>query len=274
MVLRPQLLSLLRQPTAADNKYSRGVVGFVTGSLEYPGAAILGVTAAMRCGIGMVRYLGPQRVGHLLLEVRPEAVLGLGRADVWVLGSGISADHDPDATEVLDVLTQFATAPIAVADAGALAMIDFSQHPSRTVLTPHAGELAALLTRFGHPISRAEVENSPVEAAVLAARLTDCVVLLKGNLTHVATASGEVRTLGPLSAQLATAGTGDVLAGMLGALLAANKDAVLADEQIFLDVIELAVELHSRAAELAHQEGPVAAMDVAESVRKVIAELQ
>jgi NAD(P)H-hydrate repair Nnr-like enzyme with NAD(P)H-hydrate dehydratase domain len=82
MVLRPQLLSLLREPTAADNKYSRGVVGFVTGSLEYPGAAILGVTAAMRCGIGMVRYLGPQRVGHLLLEVRPEAVLGLAAMDV------------------------------------------------------------------------------------------------------------------------------------------------------------------------------------------------
>jgi NAD(P)H-hydrate repair Nnr-like enzyme with NAD(P)H-hydrate dehydratase domain len=227
----------------------------------------------MRCGIGMIRYLGPQKVGHLLLEVRPEAVLGLGRADVWVLGSGISADHDPDATEMLDVLTQFAAAEIAVADAGALAMVDFSQHAARTVLTPHAGELAELLTRLGHPISRAEVENSGVEAVVLAARLTDCVVLLKGNLTHVATASGELRTLGPLSAQLATAGTGDVLAGILGALLAANKDAVLAGEQVFLDVIELAVELHSLAAELAHKDGPVSALDVAESVRKVIAEL-
>ncbi len=272
-MLRPQLLLLLREPTAADNKHSRGVVGFVTGSLEYPGAAILGVTAAMRCGIGMVRYLGPQKVGHLLLEVRPEAVLGLGRADVWVLGSGISADHDPDATEVLDVLTQFAATEIAVADAGALAMLDFSQHPARTVLTPHAGELAALLTRLGHPIARGEVETSAVEATVLAAKLTGCVVLLKGSLTHLATASGDVRTLGPLSAQLATAGTGDVLAGMLGALLAANKDAVLADEQVFLDAIELAVELHSRAAELAHLDGPVSAMDVAESVRKVIAEL-
>lgn len=273
MVLRPQLLSLLREPTAVDDKYSRGVVGFATGSLAYPGAAILGVTAAMRCPIGMVRYLGPQKVGHLLLEVRPEAVLGLGRADAWVLGSGIAADHDPDATEVLDVLTQFATASIAVVDAGALAMVDFSQHAARTVLTPHAGELAALLTRLGHPISRDEVELSSVEAAVLAAKLTDCVVLLKGNTTHLATAGGHVRSIGPLSAQLATAGTGDVLAGILGALLAANKDVALADEQVFLDVIELAVELHSRAADLAHQDGPVSALDVAESVRKVIAEL-
>lgn len=272
-MLRPQLLSLLREPTAGDNKYSRGVVGFVTGSLEYPGAAILGVTAAMRCGIGLVRYLGPQKVGHLLLEVRPETVLGRGRADVWVLGSGIPADHEPDSAETLDVLTQFAEASIVVADAGALAMIDFAQHPARTVLTPHAGELAALLTRLGHPMARAEVENSGLEAARLAAKLTDCVVLLKGNLTHVATAAGEVRTIGPLSSQLATAGTGDVLCGILGALLAANSDEVLADEQVFLDVIELAIELHSRAAELAHQDGPVAAMDVAESVRKVIAQL-
>ena len=64
-----------------------------------------------------------------------------------------------------------------------------------------------------------------------------------------------------------------MLAGILGALLAANKDAVLADEKVFLDVIELAVELHSLAAELAHKDGPVSALDVAESVRKVIAEL-
>jgi hydroxyethylthiazole kinase-like uncharacterized protein yjeF len=272
-MLRPELLALLREPNSADNKYTRGVVGFVTGSLEYPGAAILGVTAAMRCGIGMVRYLGPQRVGQLVLEVRPETVLGLGRADVWVLGSGISADHEADAPEVLDVLTQFSTAAIAVVDAGALAMVDFTQHPKRTILTPHAGELAALLNRLGQVTSRSEIEADPEAAALLAAKLTDCHVLLKGNINWMASPNQKVRALGPMSAHLATAGTGDVLAGALAALLAANHVAVLESEEVFLDVIELAVELHSRAAELASHDGPVSALDVAESLRKAIAEI-
>ena len=272
-MLRPELLALLREPTAVDNKYTRGVVGFVTGSDQYPGAAILGVTAAMRCGIGMVRYLGPNRVGELLLEVRPETVLGLGRADVWVLGSGIEAGDRLDKPEALDVMTQFTSAQIAVVDAGALAIVDFEQHPLRTVLTPHAGEMAALLTRLGRPTSRAEVESQPEDSARAAAELTKCHVLLKGSISHLATPAGGIRNIGPLSAALATAGTGDVLAGMLGSLLAANHEQVAASVKMFEDVIELAVELHSQAAELAHADGPVAALDVAEAVRKVIAKL-
>ena len=272
-MLRPELLALLREPTAVDNKYTRGVVGFVTGSDQYPGAAILGVTAAMRCGIGMVRYLGPKRVGELLLEVRPETVLGLGRADVWVLGSGIAAGEKLDAPEALDVMTQFSAAQIAVVDAGALTLVDFEQHPLRTVLTPHAGELAALLTRLDRPASRAEIESQPEDFARAAAELTKCHVLLKGSVSHLAAPTGGSRNFGPLSAALATAGTGDVLAGMLGSLLAANHEQVAASVQIFEDVIELAVELHSQAAELAHADGPVAALDVAEAIRKVIANL-
>lgn len=272
-MLRPELLALLREPTAVDNKYTRGVVGFVTGSDRYPGAAILGVTAAMRCGIGMVRYLGPKRVGELLLEVRPEVVLGLGRADVWVLGSGIDVDSRLEAPEALDVMTQFSSAQIAVVDAGALALVNFEQHPLRTVLTPHAGELATLLTRLGKTTSRAEVEAQPANFAAAAAEMTNCHVLLKGSVSHLATPAGGMRSFGPLSAALATAGTGDVLAGMLGSLLAANHEQVVASEKIFEDVIELAVELHSQAAELSHADGPVAALDVAEAVRKVIANL-
>jgi NAD(P)H-hydrate repair Nnr-like enzyme with NAD(P)H-hydrate dehydratase domain len=221
----------------------------------------------------MVRYLGPHRVGQLVLEVRPEAVLGVGRADVWVLGSGISAEHEADAPEVLDVLTQFSSTEIAVVDAGALAMVDFSQHSKRTVLTPHAGELAALLNRLGQQTSRIEVEAEPAQAALLAANLTDCHVLLKGSFNFLASPNQKIRAIGPLSAHLATAGTGDVLAGALGALLAANHEAVLKSEQVFLDVIELGVELHSRAAELASSDGPVSALDVAQMLRKAIAEI-
>jgi hydroxyethylthiazole kinase-like uncharacterized protein yjeF len=264
-VLRPELLNLLREPAATDDKYSRGVIGFVTGSMSFPGAAILGVTAAMRSGIGMVRYLGPRRVGEMLLEVRPEAVLVDGRAQAWVLGSGMAVDDDFD-----QLLSHFSAAEIAVVDAGALAVVDFELGPVRTVLTPHAGEASALLARLGHEASRADVESASAEYAALLAQLTGRTVLLKGNLTHLAAPDATTRTLGPLSADLATAGTGDVLAGILGALLAANHDRVIESQEVFLDTIELAVLLHSSAAELASGDGPVVALDVAEAIRKVI----
>jgi hydroxyethylthiazole kinase-like uncharacterized protein yjeF len=265
-VLRPELLDLLREPTADDDKYSRGVVGFVTGSESYPGAVILGVTAAMRCGIGMVRYVGPRKVGELLLEVRPEAVLADGRAQAWVLGSGMSMNDD--STALLHHLNE---AEIAVVDAAALGLIDYGKAPLRTVLTPHAGEATELLLRFGHEVTRETVQSNARDYAVLLAELTKNVVLLKGHVNVLATPAGEVREIGPLSSALSTAGTGDVLAGILGSLLAANHDRVIASEAEFLNTIELAVLLHSQAAELASKDGPVAALDVAEAVRKVIA---
>ena len=84
MTEHPQLSSadaaaLVRVPTADDDKYSRGVVGFVTGSTRYPGAAVLGVEAALRTGVGMVRYLGPARPTDLVLQRRPEVVANDGR---------------------------------------------------------------------------------------------------------------------------------------------------------------------------------------------------
>jgi ADP-dependent NAD(P)H-hydrate dehydratase / NAD(P)H-hydrate epimerase len=267
-VPRPELLELLRQPNASDDKYSRGVVGFVTGSESYPGAAILGVTAAMRCGIGMVRYLGPRRVGELVLEVRPEAVLTDGSAQAWVVGSGMAAGDDSQLA-----VDHLALAELAVIDAQALVFADFEKSPIRSVLTPHAGEAVALLARFAKSVDRSEVEGNPARYANELAALTNRVVLLKGSTSIVASPAGELRSLGPLSAALATAGTGDVLAGMLGALLAVNHDRVVSSENDFLNVIELAITLHSAAADLASESGPVAALDVAEAVRKVIANL-
>lgn len=265
-MLRPELAKLLRKPTSTDDKYSRGVVGFVTGSEDYAGAAILGVTAAMRCGIGMVRYIGPARVGDLVLEVRPETVLKDGRVQAWVLGSGMTATDD--ATEVR---AHLAAAEIAVIDAGGLSLVDFAASPIRTVLTPHAGELAALLTALGHEVSRQHVETEPARFAKATAELTKRVVLLKGNTNYLVSPDLELREMHDLSPALSTAGTGDVLAGMLGALLAANAELVLESQESFLDTIELAVLLHSEAAEVASESGPVVALDVAEAVRKVIA---
>lgn len=265
-MIRPELLGLLRRPTATDDKYSRGVVGFVTGSHEYPGAAILGVTAAMRCGAGLVRYLGPRDVAEMVIVARPEAVLQPGRAEAWVLGSGLAEVGE-------NVQNQLEQANIAVVDAAAIVGLDLSRAPVRTVLTPHAGELAKLLGKLQQPTSREEIAADAKHAALLAAKETQCVVLLKGNTNYLATPQGEVRVIGGLSTALATAGTGDVLAGALASLLAANSQKVAESQEVFLDVIELSVLLHSAAADLANAAGPVSALDVAESLRTVIEEL-
>jgi hydroxyethylthiazole kinase-like uncharacterized protein yjeF len=265
------LSKVLRRPTASDDKYSRGVVGFVTGSIQYPGAAILGVTAAMRTGIGMVRYLGPESIGKMLLEVRPEVVLQPGRAQAWVVGSGITADDTGDqVTRLLGVLDD---SQYAVIDAGALDIVDFDSLKAKSIITPHAGELSRLLERLASPMNRPQIEANPLEAAVLAATLTGQTVLLKGNITTIASPDKTVYQTPPANPALATAGSGDVLAGILGALVAANV-AELSSGNLTLGEIALAgALLQARAADLAALDGPVAALDVAEAIRKVVGDI-
>ena len=262
------LSAVLRKPNASDDKYSRGVVGFVTGSLEYPGAAILGVTAAMRTGVGMVRWLGPESVGQMLLEVRPEVVLQNGRAQCWVVGSGVSEDASSyqakNATEVL------AHGGFAVIDAGALAFLDLGHLAADAVLTPHAGELERLLARFGESLTRQQIEADPTSAAKLAAKLTGQVVLLKGNVTTVADSTGEVWQTPAASPWLATAGSGDVLAGVLGALIASNFDQIQAGTLRLPEVALAAAMLHAEAGAKAAKVGPIAALDIAEEIRVVV----
>lgn len=233
--------SLLREPLPTDDKYSRGVVGFATGSTDFPGAAILGVTAAMRTGVGMVRYLGPVEVSNLLIEARPEAVLGAGRAQAWVIGSGVPS-NDSRIVEALSFDGR------KVVDAGALSIENLARLTNQDFITPHSGEAM----RLG-------CEN--VEELTL---LTEAVVVLKGSVTKVGQRGSQTLDIGPNPADLATAGTGDVLAGILGALIAANPGANGVELALF------AVELHAEAARIAAQAGPVAALDVAEAVRKVV----
>lgn len=140
---------MLQAPDSQDSKYTRGVVGLMTGSERYPGAGVLSASAALRAGAGYVRYVGPDIVARLLLQRHPEAVIGEGRADCWVIGSGLqglgtgsradqmralldpAALHDGD-EDVADLLERLepsdavdgAAAPaIRVVDAGAL--VDF-----------------------------------------------------------------------------------------------------------------------------------------------------
>lgn len=227
----------VRRPLAEDNKYSRGVVGFITGSKEYPGAALIGVEAALRTGVGMARFLGDQSVADLVLRVHPEVVVHDGVTNALVVGSGIPGSM---AEGFLDVVKEFASREIPVVlDAGALEVCElFGQ---RAILTPHSGELESLHQRLGLPSTPTDLERG----SQVASQLGVCV-LVKGSTTSVVSATGDVWTLPVATPWLATAGTGDALAGIIGALLAARQDTLDAE-----DLAEIAVAgavIHQRAA--------------------------
>ena len=246
----------LQRPTGDDDKYSRGVVGMRTGSVAYPGAAVLGVEGAWRAGAGMVRYVGPDAAASLVLARRPETVRAVGRVQAWVVGSGMpdgaSADDvagGPDAGAVgLDeILT--GREPVVV-DAGALGL------PGATaprVLTPHRGELARLRTRLGLP---AEWSDDAAAARETAA-VTGATVLLKGARTWVATPGGWLGLVESGAPWLSTAGTGDVLAGVIGALVAARSSAAIADPEILGPLAASAAWLHGAAGRLASGMAPI-----------------
>lgn len=240
----------LPAPGPESHKYTRGVVGLDTGSEAYPGAALLGIEGALHTGTGMVRQLGPVPA-QLVLTRRPSVVLGQGRVQALVVGSGWGA---PDPERMARAVE--AGVPV-VADAEALRSL-----PDRTLdgwlLTPHAGELAALLG-----VERTEVEAEPVASARLVAARTGATVLLKGATQVVAEPSGRatIAVRGP--AWTAQAGSGDVLAGSCGALLAAGLPAWRAG------VVGASVQ----ALAAARLPGPFPPERIAQEMAHVIAEL-
>lgn len=272
------LALLLPRPARRSHKYSRGVLGVVAGSRRYPGAAVLACKGALAAGAGMVRYLGPPEVADLVRRACPEVVCGPEspaetHVQAWLLGPGL----DDAAREQLDRVREAAATGLPlVADAGALPALP-RVLPPHMVLTPHAGELAALLARYGAEPDRAGVENATYTAVVQAASLTGATVLLKGATTLVAAPSGTVFSQAEASPWMATAGSGDVLAGVLGALLAqlSGSEAVFTAHGIartdrWAAIAAMAASLHGRAGSAGSAGGPVAATDIAESVPEVL----
>ncbi|MGY4859741.1 ADP-dependent NAD(P)H-hydrate dehydratase [Cryobacterium sp. AP23] len=257
-------------PQASDDKYSRGVLGIRTGSTDYPGAAVLGVEAASRTGVGMVRYLGPRRVSTLVLQRRPEVVTADGRVQAWLLGSGIDAGtRSPETTaRMREALGQGVP---ALLDAGALDLV--GDGTGTRVITPHYRELAGLLGRSGETVDAAEIAAAPGDWAVRAAGLLGVTVLLKGSTTFVASPSGIRLTVSGSPAWLATAGSGDVLAGILGALLATHSATLQADADALAALAATASFVHAAAADRASGGGPIVALDIAEAVPATIAAL-
>jgi hydroxyethylthiazole kinase-like uncharacterized protein yjeF len=245
------------RPHAADDKYTRGVVGIAAGSVLYPGAAVLAVGAALAGPAGMVRYAGAAadwvRAAHPEVIVTDE-VAAAGRVQAWVVGSGLGTDATAEATlrQVLDT-----DVPVLV-DADGLTLL--AEHPdwvrdrtAPTVLTPHDREFARV---FG------PVGDDRVEAARRASAQLGCTVLLKGDRTVVA--DGERVYVNPTGTPvLATAGSGDVLSGLAGALLAApGLPAVRA--------ATAAAFVHGLAGRLAAEEGPVSAATVCAALRPAV----
>ena len=258
-------------PGAATHKYSRGVLGVVAGARRYPGAAVLSTTAAVLAGVGMVRYLGD--VGDLVVARRPEVVIGVGRVQAWVFGPGVSPD---DASQRRRIEHAFEgvreRGEAAVCDAGALELLPARVGP-HVVLTPHAGELARLLTSRGEHLDRAAVEAEPLRWARRAHELTGATVLLKGSVTVVVGAQGAVYSQAEAPAWLATAGAGDVLAGLLGAMLAGRAEDVHGDPSLAAALAAGAALVHGRAAHRANPGGPVSARAVATALPETIAAL-
>ncbi len=279
-----QAAGVLRMPTASDDKYSRGVLGVRTGSDRYPGAAVLGVEAAHRTGLGMVRYLGDERPTALVLARRPETVTADGRVQAWLIGSGTDAS-ERSAADTAALRELLAGSMPVVVDAGALDLVPGAVAP--VVVTPHDRELARLREAAGLPeISLTGPGADREGAAVDTAAALGVTVLLKGSRTVVATPAGRVRTVVSPTAWLAAAGTGDVLGGILGALVAGAAGAVEADAgadgSAALDADTLgalaatAAYVHGHAAaaaSAARSGGPITALDVAESVASVIGTL-
>jgi hydroxyethylthiazole kinase-like uncharacterized protein yjeF len=244
--------ALVPRPDLHAHKYSRGVVGVRAGSATYPGAALLAVAGAA-CGLaGMVRFVGEGTVADRVHTAFPE-VVGEGRVQAWVVGPG----GGDAAGEALTAALEDAV-PVVV-DADALAHVD-GPLEAPAVLTPHAGELARMLDE-----DRAEVEARPLRHARAAAQRFGCVVLLKGRHTVVARPDGLARTTATGVPWLATAGAGDVLSGVIGALLAAGLDP--------FDAASAGSWLHGAAATLASLGGPIVARDVAAAVPRVIRDL-
>ncbi|KRE62068.1 bifunctional ADP-dependent NAD(P)H-hydrate dehydratase/NAD(P)H-hydrate epimerase [Nostocoides sp. Soil756] len=261
-------------PGPGDDKYSRGVVGVVAGGESFSGAALLCTTAAVEAGAGMVRYVGTPTPTALVRAHVPEATHGVGRVQAWVVGPGLdTASRAAGSKAQLDVARDaLAGEEPVVLDAGGLDLLDAGVIRRRsgrvTLLTPHAGECARLLTRLdGSEVARADVEAAPLEHARRLGGLTGATVLLKGAVTLVVppAADAPVWSQADAPAWLATAGAGDVLAGLLGMLLAAGLPA---DEAGALGAL-----VHGVAAERANPGGPVRALGVAHALGATVAAL-
>jgi hydroxyethylthiazole kinase-like uncharacterized protein yjeF len=257
-------------PSDLDHKYSRGVLGVITGSAQYPGAAVLTTSAALATGVGMLRFHSSSGLAHLVLHQSPEAVVQPGPVTAWLAGSGIHSKKYSDFTTFLRhrwfALLSRQNVPTLL-DAGALAFA--GKLSQQTLITPHAGELSKLLSQHSINVSSELIESDPIKWAKKTAELLDVTVLLKGS--HTVVVQGDLVISLPQSTPfLATAGSGDVLAGIIGALIATNYIEILNSPQRLAHVAATGAYIHNQAAVLASKGAPISASQITDRIQEVI----
>lgn len=282
-------------PSADEDKYRRGVVGVVAGSDTYPGAGLLTTFAASNTGVGMVRLNSTRRVEDLVLHYAPGVVTVGGRIQSGVIGPGCTNERYDDCHE----LAQFcidSKLPLVI-DAGALdlvrSLVDYadahSRSLSRTILTPHHGEAARLLTHFGHPLSRADVDADPATSAKELASLTGAIILLKSSTTLCSylhhdqgNRTQEIFSIPQETPWAGVAGSGDVLAGTVAGIAAGfqaraerRQGNPSISEAECASLASLGAWVHAQAALRASvgSEGktrPIQAIDIARALPEII----
>ena len=260
-------------PSDLDHKYSRGVLGIITGSARFPGAAVLTSSAASVTGLGMIRFHSSSGLAHLVLHTTPSVVVQPGKVTAWLVGSGIESKKYSDFTTWLRhrwfKLTTLQSVP-TVLDAGALHLAGSLEQP--TLITPHSGELSRLLVARGVQVTSESIEGDPKKWVQIAADTLGVTVLLKGSTTYVANDSTLIQL--PIATPwLATAGSGDVLAGIIGALIATNTVEILNDYEQLAKVAATGAFIHARAAESASNGGPINAEAIIKFIPSVISQL-
>jgi ADP-dependent NAD(P)H-hydrate dehydratase / NAD(P)H-hydrate epimerase len=252
------IAGLLPRPDAESDKYRRGVLGVLAGSDRFGGAVVLATGGAVRGGAGMVRVVTASAAAAAVRQAWPEAVLtvypdedggwdltgSVGRVQAWVAGPGMGTGQDA----VARLAAILGTGLPALVDADGLTILsqhrDLLPREAPTLITPHAGELARLLGG-----DAADVEARRIEHARLAAAELGVTVLLKGSTTVVTgRGGGPVFVNSTGTPWLATAGSGDVLSGLAGSLLAQGLPPAEAGIA--------AAYLHGIAARLAAAGGP------------------
>ena len=253
---RDDIAALLPRPGAESDKYRRGVIGVLAGSDRFAGAAVLATGGAIRGGAGMVRVLTGPIPAAAVRQTWPEAVLTVhsedagqdlidsaGRVQAWVAGPGMGTDEHA-AARLAGVLATDLPVLVDADGLTVLSQVGGLPRQAPTLITPHAGELARLLRTDAASVEARRLEHARRAAAELGA-----TVLLKGSTTVIAQPHEEPVLVNPTGTPwLATAGTGDVLSGLAGSLLAqglAPAEAALA-----------AAYLHGLAARLAAAGGP------------------
>ncbi|MFI6445525.1 NAD(P)H-hydrate dehydratase [Kitasatospora sp. NPDC050543] len=259
------LASLLPVPDVESDKYRRGVVGVAAGSARYPGAALLAVAGALRGGAGAVRYVGT--AAEEVVRRFPEVLVteagpaGAGRVQAWVVGPGGGEGAEQALREALASDVPVLVDADGLTELARLGPSGLAGRSAPTLLTPHAGEAARLLAGAG--AAAPQDAGRPAAARLRTARelaaLYRATVLLKGSTTVVAEPGGAAGVNPTGTSWLATAGSGDVLSGLAGSLLAAGLPP--------LDAACAAAYLHGLAGRRAAAEGtPLTALDVAHAL--------